>query len=301
MSQQTSNPTEVKMLPGGDTPPAGEITPSAQPSKQLPELPKDELEHFAEEFGLDPTDYKTRQNLVAAIHEQRQIIAAMDRDAMLDVVRWARRPVAVNSTKEQLAREIARIKLMRFEGLSQRGLIVLAKLRGVKLAGDEQTPILVRKLNKQEGLFKRLNRKRRSWLGSMVANMIGEEPKSEYRFLPPAEAGSPGAQTAQSAQTAAPVSAENATIRDDIEESGLIGGIANRVKKTADSYLNQKLDEIEARIDRKLDEIDQRLAEWRDKEIANRIKILKITLWVSVIVGAFSLIYSYVQVYFWRK
>ncbi|HEX3355900.1 MAG TPA: hypothetical protein VHS31_02870 [Tepidisphaeraceae bacterium] len=298
MSQQTSNPADVKLLPGGDTPAAGPITPSAQPSKQLPELPKDELELFAEEFGLDPTDYKTRQSLVAAIHERRQTIAAMDREAMLDVVRWARRPVAVNLTKEQLAKEIARIRLMRFDGLSQRGLIVLGKMRGVKIQGDEQTPILVRKLKKQEGLFKRLNRKRRSWLGGMVANMIGEEPKSEYRFLPPAEAGSPGG---QSTQTATPVSAENATIRDDIEESGLIGGIANRVKKTADSYLNQKLDEIEARIDRKLDEIDQRLAEWRDKEIANRIKILKITLWVSVIVGAFSLIYSYVQVYFWRK
>ena len=42
-------------------------------------------------------------------------------------------------------------------------------------------------------------------------------------------------------------------------------------------------------------------AEWRDKEIANRIRILKITLWVSVIVGAFSLIYSYFQVYFGHK
>jgi hypothetical protein len=40
-----------------------------------------------------------------------------------------------------------------------------------------------------------------------------------------------------------------------------------------------------------------RVAEWRDKEIANRIRILKITLWASVIVGAFSLIYSYVKVY----
>ncbi len=47
-----------------------------------------------------------------------------------------------------------------------------------------------------------------------------------------------------------------------------------------------------------MDEIDRRLAEWRDKEIANRIRIMKITLWVSVIVGVVSLIYSYVQLYF---
>ena len=78
----------------------------------------------------------------------------------------------------------------------------------------------------------------------------------------------------------------------------MFGGIAGRIKKSADSYVNQKLDEIESRIDRKLDEIDRRLAEWRDKEIANRIRILKITLWASVIVGVLSLIYSYVKIYF---
>jgi len=205
---------------------------------------------------------------------------------MLDVVRWGRRPVAVNASKEELAKEIAKVRLMRFDGLSQRGLIVLAKLRGARVSGDEPVPMLVRRLKKQEGFFKRLNRKRRAWLGRLVANMIGEQPKSDYQFLPPTQ------------QKDASQAQSDASLREEIEEAGLIGGIASRVKKTADSYLNQKLDEIEARIDRKLDEIDSRLAEWRDKEIANRIKILKITLWVSVIVGAFALIYSYVQVYF---
>ena len=282
------------MLPGGEAPAtvsaagANKITASMAPARQLPDLPKDELEHFAEEFGLDAGDYRTRQALVAAIHERRQMIAGMERDAMLDVVRWGRRPVAVNASKEDLAKEIVRVRSMRFEGLSQRGLIVLARLRGARVSGDEPVPILVRKLKKQEGFFKRINRKRRAWLGGMVANMLGEEPKGDYEFLPPSQSGS----------TVAP---DTATIRDDIEEAGLIGGIATRVKKSADSYLNQKLDEIEARIDRKLDEIDRRLGEWRDKEIANRIKILKITLWVSVIVGVFSLIYSYIQVYWPHK
>jgi hypothetical protein len=289
MSESSSDQSEVKMLPGT----VGAITLTHQPSKQLSELPKDELEHLAEEYGLDPHDYKSRQTIVAAIHERRQLIASMDRDAMLDVVRWGRRPVTVNASKEQIALEIVRIKSMRFEGLSQRGLVVLAKLRGARVSGNDDVPYLVRRLKKQEGFFRRLNRKRRAWIGSMVANMIGEEPSSDYQFLPPA--------SSDSAAAASPVSPGTATIKDEIEESGLIGGIASRVKKSADSYLNQKLDEIEARIDRKLDEIDRRLAEWRDKEIANRIRILKITLWVSVIVGAFSLIYSYVQVYFFPK
>src|SRR5437016_10532207 len=111
MSTTPINPGNVKMLPGG-TPGAGAagavaITPTTQPPKQLSDLPRDELEHLAEDFGIDPTRFRTPQALVAAIHERRQAIAAMDREAMLDVVRWGRRPVSVNATKEQIAMEIA--------------------------------------------------------------------------------------------------------------------------------------------------------------------------------------------------
>lgn len=109
----------------------------------------------------------------------------------------------------------------------------------------------------------------------------------EYQYLPTPEGRQPVG--------SGPASA---TIKEEIEDAGLFGGITNRIKKSADTYINQKLDEIETRIDRKLDEIDRRLAEWRDKEVANRIKILKITLWASVIVGIVSLIYSYVKVNF---
>ena len=123
-------------------------------------------------------------------------------------------------------------------------------------------------------------------IAGWVAGLIGEEGSGgQYQFLP--SDGSGGAASTPG------------SLQQEIEDAGLIGGITSRLKKTADSYVNQKLDEIEARIDRKLDEIDRRLGEWRDKEIANRIRILKITLWASVIVGAFSLIYTYVKVYFW--
>ncbi len=304
MTSGTPNASEQKMLPGsaaGGAPVGGAassasprppVTGTIAPARQLSELPKDELEHLAEDLGLDPTEFKSRQHIVAAIHERRQVIVSMDRDAMLDVVRWGRRPVPINATKEQLAAEIARLRAMKFDGLSHRGLVVLAVMRGVPMRGDESVPMIVRRLKKQEGLFSRLNRKRRAWIGGIVSSMIGEEePAADYRFLPPQQSGGGGADTVTPAQRAA-------SIKDDIEESGLFGGIASRVKKTADSYINQKLDEIEGRIDRKLDEIDRRLAEWRDKEIANRIRILKITLWASVIVGIFSLLYSYVSVYF---
>lgn len=293
MSDSSPNSGEVKLLPGADPqtqvtvvrePPPAAVT-SAPPQRQLSELPKDELNHLAEEFGLDSTQFKTRQDLVTAIHSRRQLIASMNRDAMLDVVRWGRRPITANASKEQIAQEIARVRSMRFAGLSQRGLIVLGKMRDLEIAENEPVPSLVRKLKRKEGFFHKLNRKRRAVLGGMVASMIGEtESAADYQFLP-AETTSPDV-----------VPPRTSTIKEDIEESGLIGGITNRLKKNADAYLNQKLDEVEARIDRKLDEIDRRLAEWRDKEIANRIKILKITLWASVVVGAFSLIYSYVTV-----
>jgi hypothetical protein len=266
------------------TPAAGEITAASVPLHQLSELPKDELEHLAEEFGIDPTSFQTRQHLVSAIHDRRQAIAAMDREAMLDVIKWGRRPINLNASLEQIAQEIARIRSMNFAGLSHRGLLILSRMRGVLVDPNDPIPTIVRKLKRQEGLFNRLNRKRRAFLGSLVSKVIGEnESASDYQFLP----------------NSAPPSSAN--IKDEIEESGLLGGITGRIKRQADTYLNQKLDEIEARIDRKLDEIDRRLSEWRDKEIANRIRILKITLWASVIVAGISLLYSYVKVHFWGR
>ncbi len=309
------NPAEMKMLPGnaGTMQPAparagaaaggggGGIVPSNPPVRQLSELPKDELDHLAEEFGLDPRDFKTRQHLVTALHERRQMIASLDREAMLDVIKWGRRPVTINASKEQVAQEIVRISSMKFDGLSHRGLVILARLRGIEASLEDPVPNIVKRLRKQEGLFARMNRKRRAVLGSMVAKMIGEDPaaaaSADYQFLPTQHATTP----TTSSPTVAPAPPSPGTLKDDIEESGLFGGIAGRIKKSADAYVNQKLDEIESRIDRKLDEIDRRLAEWRDKEIANRIRILKITLWASVVVGAVSLIYSYLKLYIWPQ
>ena len=181
---------------------------------------------------------------------------------------------------------------MKFAGLSQRGLVVLASMRGIDSSETDAVPVLDQAAQKTGRFFPELNRKRRAMLGSMVAQ------NDRRRKAPPTTSSSP---TRQPAPAISRLAHRTSTIKDDIEESGLIGGITNRLKKTADSYLNQKLDEIEARIDRKLDEIDRRLAEWRDKEIANRIRILKITLWASVIVGVFSLIYSYVTVVLFPK
>ena len=274
--------------------PGAPIVPAVTPARQLADLPADELANLAEELGLDPPRQPVagddgRAVLVAAIHARRQLIASLDRDALLEVVRWGRRPVTATATKEQVAREIARIRSMRFNGLSGRGLVALAKLRGLDATDADPVPVVVRKLRKKESLFARLGRTRRALIGSAIARLVGEPPSEQaYHYLP----------DPKSATTAAPPpSSPRASLADEIEEVGLLGGLTNRVKRSADSYLNQKLDEIESRIDRKLDEIDRRLGEWRDKEIANRIRILKITLYASVVVGVVSLLYAYLKVY----
>ncbi len=260
---------------------------SRAPSQQLGDLAIDELEAVASEFGLDPKNVKDKAALVRAIHERRQLIASLDKAAMQDVLHWAGKSVPPGCTGEQMAIEIAQIRAMRFSGLSERGLVVLGLLRGCEISGRESREDLVKALKSQEGFFAKMKRKTRGWLGKRVEKMMGD-PTTD---LPPPTAEPQNNKPTD--QTAAP---RQQALREEIEESGFFGGIANRVKKQADSYVNQKLDEIEARIDRKLDEIDRRLAEWRDKEIANRIRILKITLWASVVVAAVSLIYSYIQV-----
>ena len=283
--------TDVNLLPAAPVllPPLAATSP---PPRQLAELPRDELSALADEFGIDPTRFKTNQLLVAAIHDRRHLIASLDRGALLDIARWGRRPVAVNASKEHLAQEIARIRSMKFSGLSHPGLLALAQLRGIPVKGVEPVPVLVKKLRKREGVFARFLRMRRAMVASLVARVVGDQAAAdEFQFLPPTNAPGVGPSTVVD-----PGSRSN-SLKEEIEESGLFGGLTNRIKKTADSYVNQKLDEIESRIDRKLDEIDRRLGDWRDKEIANRIRILKITLWASVIVGIFTLVYSYVKVY----
>ena len=79
-------------------------TPAVTPARQLSDLPVDELAALAEELGLDVprSTAADRPALVAAIHARRQLVAGLDRDALLEVVRWGRRPVMVTATKEQI-------------------------------------------------------------------------------------------------------------------------------------------------------------------------------------------------------
>lgn len=268
---------------------------AAEPAVARPaRLPLDELASLASDFGIDPTRHRTREGLLYALADRRQLIEELDRVAMLEVVRWGRRPVPADADKERLAQEIARVQRWKYAELSRDGLYVLARLRGVRCGKDLTPRQLIRKIKGREGIVANLNRKRRAWVAATAAKFIGDEtPSSDdntdaYAFLPSESDKKADASTSPMS----PIK-QAETLRERIEARGLFGGLADRVRSSADTYVNQKLDEIEARIDRKLEEIDNRLGEWRDKELANRLRILKITLWASVIVSIVSLAYAY--------
>ena len=166
--------------------PRPSLTPSTTPLRQLSELPRDELDHLAEEFGLEPRRYRTRQHLVAAIHDRRQMIATLDRDAMLDVIRWGRRPVTANASREQVAQEIVRIRSMRFAGLSQRGLVGAgAASRARRARDDDPVPVLSASSRGRRGSSPGSTASAGRFLGTLIARMIGDaENAADYQFLP---------------------------------------------------------------------------------------------------------------------
>lgn len=243
----------------------------------LDQLPLDELIIYGKELGLHLESSMPQGELLRRIRERQALLAELDRDALLDVVVWARRPVRQSAGKEELAREIAVIRRVDVRGLSYRGLYVLVRLRGIAASGKEPPEVLTERLRLSEPFWDRVARHRRQFIGGLIHKFLEPPPeqmaaeKEDYRFLP---------------------EDSSVSIKDRIVDEGVVGGIARRIRGVADDYVREKLDEIENRIDRKLDEIDRRLEEWRDREIANRLKIIRITLVASILVALLSLGYS---------
>lgn len=241
----------------------------------LSDLPRDELVEYGRGLGLELPDDAKPGEALRLIRERQELLVALDRQALLDVCVWARRPVRQSASKEELAREIVRISQMRFDGLGHEGLVALARLRGLPAEPEESDAVIIGRLRAAEPLVDKIRRKRRAIVGSLLSKLVDRQESAtggEYQFLPE--------------------DCRPAQLRQQIEERGVMGGIASRIRGVADDYVREKLDEIETRIDRKLDEIDRRLSEWRDREIANRLRIIKITLVASILVAALSLGYS---------
>lgn len=245
-------------------------------SQSLSELPVDELIRYGCSLGLTLAADTPHGEALRLVRRRRELLLELDRDAMLDAVRWLRLPVTRSVGKEGLAQLISQQHPTRYDGLSDRGLQVLARLNGVDPLSGESRGELERRLRRAGGWAARIRGLRRRAIGSVVARIVrsASDPKNQdadYKYLPDEEARS---------------------IQADIEQTGLVGGVARRLRGVADDYVQEKLDEIERRIDRKLDEIDNRLGEWRDRELSNRLKILKITLLFSIVVAILSLLYD---------
>jgi len=254
------------------------LPPAVGGARTLSDMPDDELRHYGRELGLDIARSVPRGELIRRLRERQELLLQLDRDALLDVVVWARRPVRESASKEVLAREIASIERGGYEKLSLRGLRALAALRGVPSGDADTVEALAGRIRKAEGVRQRFSRWRRKMVGTALSNLIEGEAKSDgpYQFLPEDEAS------------------RKVSLKHEIQDRGIMGGLASRLRGAADDYLREKMDEIERRIDSKLDEIDQRLGEWRDQEVANRLRIIKITLAASVLFAILSLGYHLV-------
>ncbi|MFH1419426.1 MAG: Rho termination factor N-terminal domain-containing protein [Planctomycetota bacterium] len=246
-------------------------------------LPLDELRHYGNELGLELPSAASKEEWVERIRERQALLIELDRSALLDIIVWARLPVRKSANKEELARQIAQVRSTNYRSLSNAGLVTLARLRGVPTGAFGNSEDIIAELHRQDGFWRRLGRKRR-WLAGTVVSWLVErsrqgEDSEEYQFLPEEQAAAKNGRASES-------------LKRQIEDRGVVGGLANRLRGAADDYIRVKLDEIEARIDSKLDDIDKRLGEWRDREVANRLKILRITLMFTVLVAVISLGYN---------
>lgn len=243
----------------------------------LEKLAHDDLLDLARELGLPKNEKLSSKDLRRKIRKRIDVLKAIDPEAMEDVLRWAHQPVPRNATRMALAREIRGVKRLDYDTLSHRGLVAMARLRNIPVADEDHAEQIIAKLNEAEGFWGKVDRQRRRIIGRLLEKVIDMPDESD----------------AEKART----EAENAAARErrlhrEIESHGVVGGIASRIRGAADSYIEAKLDEIELRIDAKLAQIDLRLAEWRDREIANRLKILRITLAFTLLVALLSLGYN---------
>jgi len=246
----------------------------------IKQMPTEELRVLAGQLMLAIAPSLGRDELLGIIEDRLKLIESIPREALMDVVVWSHRPISQSADKLELIREISQIKFTRYDGLSHRGLLALAKLKSLQVEEDMPTDKLRKTLLDSEGITGWFARKRRELIAKVIGKLIDDDQASrEYQFLPEKDDNSP-------------------SLQKTIEQQGVVGGIASKLRGAADDYINAKLDEIEKRIDQKLDDIDRRLAEWRDQEIANRLKIIKITLIASAIIALISLIYSYLKMNF---
>lgn len=195
------------------------------------------------------------------------------RGALLDLAEWAQVDVAGDEPDGVIVARVLAADAKPLETLSLRGLRLLAALSGLRRVEHDSRRTLLRRIRRARGWRASLRTHRRRIMGSVLSRLLhGEtdEPRAQDELR-----------------------ANRERVKQRIQDAGVVGGLTGELRGAADTYIADKLDEIELRINRKLDEIDLRLRAWRDREVAVRLKLLKMTLVVSILVALISLGYDY--------
>jgi len=260
-------------------PRAGEPVPAPmvpEPPERPRELPtgRVELETVAEGYAVtvDPED--SAETLAEKVRAVRRAIDEVPRHRLVSLLEWAGLPYdAAAASKDRMARKILRAKFRDFAGLEVEDMRALARLRGVEYADVDDAKALARKLDPR-GLVSRLWNK---VTGRVVGMLLASVPDEEM------DEGPEGA------------GEESLAMKRHIRQKGLMEGVKTYVRSSLDSYLLEKMDEIEERVDTKLEEIDRKMDLWREKEVRYRLRLIKITLVAAVLVALVSLVYESVK------
>ena len=227
-------------------------------------------------LGMVVRDSWSDEELTKRLADRREQIESLDWGGLMDIMTWAKHPVPTRPDKSAVAQVILAHRRGHYQGLSHRGLVTLAILRNVRVKDTDSAKKVMARLRRSEGIWGYVLRKRDKWLSSALSNLVETDPQVQ--------------ESREAAQQS-----ERLSLQEHIEQRGLIEGLGSGLRGAADGYIREKMEEIEARIDYKLDEIDRRLAEWRNRELTNRLRMIKITLAVSVVIALLSLLYTYIR------
>ena len=87
-----------------------QTNPSSAPlTTSLAQLPLDELKAHATSLGIGFGRDAQHGELLRLIRQRQELLLDLDREALLDICVWARRPVKKSAGKDALAQEIASI------------------------------------------------------------------------------------------------------------------------------------------------------------------------------------------------
>ena len=229
----------------------------------------------AKRLGLAVGERWSDEKLSESLAQRKKQVEALDWGSLMDIVSWGKHSVPTRPDKLSVAQIILAHKRGHYQRLSHQGLMTLAVLRNIRFKENDSAKKLISRLHRNEGLRGYVLRKRDKWLGSMLSDILDADPQIQ--------------ETSQNGE-----SSQRLALKEHIEEKGLIEGLGSGLRGAADGYIREKMEEIEARIDYKLDEIDKRLAEWRNRELTNRLRMIKITLLFSVAIALLSLLYTFV-------